>query len=280
MLYEESFEESEYKVKEELYNFYYELSSEIQNKKIEIEEDAYNEKIKSSTISQINNYIKEAIRVLYTKAIPQRSEAVKPSNSELNIYEQQLRYYENKQRQSIKNEFQNKLLKEALEYKLEDYNELENEFEEMKTKYRYEEGKFLDNERKENEIGILKRENTILKKEILSKEMMIKELTNKIAFQNQTIQQFKQKILTFEKERIQKKEDIQAIMKNFGGISFRPEFQTPMNINICNSNNSKVDTNYITKSGTTSPHHILNLKKEIELGMKNNIRYINTKRIN
>ena len=50
--------------------------------------------------------------------------------------------------------------------KLNAYMEMETEFEELKEKVKYEGGKFLNNERKDNEIMILRQENSILKKEI------------------------------------------------------------------------------------------------------------------
>ena len=49
--------------------------------------------------------------------------------------------------------------------KLNAYMGLEEEYEELKEKVKYDGGKFLDNERKENEIIILRKENSSLKKE-------------------------------------------------------------------------------------------------------------------
>ena len=53
--------------------------------------------------------------------------------------------------------------------------EMEDEFEEMKTKYKYEDGKFLDNDRKDNEIIIIRQENSNLKNLISSLEEDIKK---------------------------------------------------------------------------------------------------------
>ena len=53
--------------------------------------------------------------------------------------------------------------------------EMEEEFDEMKEKLKYENGKFLHNEKKENEILILRAENTNLKKVIDKNEKTIEE---------------------------------------------------------------------------------------------------------
>ena len=61
---------------------------------------------------------------------------------------------EAKERYLIKLCFQNKLQKDAIENKLNDYMEMEEEFEELKTKLKFEDGCFLNNDRKDNEIII------------------------------------------------------------------------------------------------------------------------------
>ena len=64
--------------------------------------------------------------------------------------------------------------------KLNAYMCLEEEYEELKEKVKYEGGKFLDNERKDNEIFILRAENSSLKKEIVKLEHNIKIKDNRI----------------------------------------------------------------------------------------------------
>ena len=63
-----------------------------------------------------------------------------------------------------------------MENKLEEYMEMEDEFEEMKTKLKYEDGRFLNNDRKDNEILIIRGENSILKNEINKLEEKVKLL--------------------------------------------------------------------------------------------------------
>ena len=51
-----------------------------------------------------------------------------------------------------------------MEKQIKDYKEMEESFEQMKEKYKYPEGKLLENEIKDNEILIIRAENTNLKK--------------------------------------------------------------------------------------------------------------------
>ena len=125
-------EEKDYKVKEQLYSLYFELSSEIKGKKIEIEEDEYAEKVSTTPIEQIIKYIKDSIQILYSKIIKEQKKPVNPKEFEVCQYEKLLRKYEQQRRDDIKNIFSSRLQKEAYEFKLEEYMEIEDEFEEMK----------------------------------------------------------------------------------------------------------------------------------------------------
>jgi hypothetical protein len=57
---------------------------------------------------------------------------------------------------------------------------MEEEYEELKEKLKYEGGKFLDNDRKDNEIMILRNENSKIKKEIVKLENRKKLLETEI----------------------------------------------------------------------------------------------------
>lgn len=251
----------EYKVKEQLYTFYYELSSEIQNKKLELDEDVFNEKIKSSTIDQIIIYIKEAIQILYNKEMPKEIEPVKPTKDEINMYEQQLRLYEQKIRNFTKMEFQNMLQNEAYECKIEDYTEMENEYEEMKTKYKFEEGKFLDNDRKEHEIIIVKRENTNLKKTMEIKEKTIEELNKKIHAQEKVIVQLREKISILEEHYDKQMEDSVKCSAN-GSMSQKNNNIKLNKKKVCHSNISNYESRYSAKGGFASPYQSVKINFE------------------
>ena len=212
------FKKKEHKWKELLYNLFYEIKSEILNSKIEIEEDEYQENINSTTIPQLVNYIHDSIQILLKKKIEDSKEEQKEldkkfyleSNiiSDIKVNEDIISQYENiiknleaKQRNLTKINFQQKLQIDAMENKIEEYMEMEDEFEEMKTKLKYEDGRFLNNDRKDNEIIIIRGENSILKNEINKLEEHIKNIENeknekdkKINELNKQLEQLKNKI--------------------------------------------------------------------------------------
>ena len=70
--------------------------------------------------------------------------------------------------------------------------DMEEEFEEMKMKLKYEEGRFLKNDRKDNEIVILRGENTNLKQSIKNLEEKIKEFQIKIEKKDKKILELKE----------------------------------------------------------------------------------------
>ena len=165
-----NYEIKEIKIKEKLYTLFYELTSEIKEAKIEIDEDDYEENVRTTTVFQIIEYIYQSIQILLRKYKKENIKPFIPNNIEISQYENMLRNHENNERNLIKKQFQYKLHNETLEYKLEEYMEIEEEFEEMKSKFKYEDGKFLENDRKDNEIIIIRQENTNLKKIISSLE--------------------------------------------------------------------------------------------------------------
>ena len=253
------YQKKEHKWKELLYNLFYEIKSEIINSKIEIEEEEYQENINSTTIPQLVNYIHDSIQILLKKKIEDTKEEQKEidkkhylnlnSNSvnkdekkEMNFseYESIIRNLESKQRILTKNYFQQKLQIDAMENKMEEYMEMEDEFEEMKTKLKYEDGRFLNNDRKDNEILIIRGENSILKTEINKLEEKVKSLDELLNSKEKKIQE-----LNSELEKIRNKFE----QKNETNIS------PSININIRNvhSNNNndlnnETDNSNIKKS--------------------------------
>ncbi len=193
---------SDYKNKEMLYSLFYEITSEIKGTKIEIDEDEFQENINTITFEKLLNYVHEQIKILIRKKIEEGKKLEKEENEKIkNIkinenefiqYENSLRLLENKERRLKKFLFQNKLQREAMEKKISEYIEIEDEFEEMKMKFKYENGKFLDNDRKDNEIIILRKENTILKNKINDYENNIKNLENKINEKEKEINNLKE----------------------------------------------------------------------------------------
>ena len=196
------YQKKEHKWKELLYNLFYEIKSEILNTKLEIEEDEYQENINTTTIPQLVNYIHDSIQILLKKKIEDSKEEQKEidkkyyleknskkgeNQNKINIedtnfleYESIIKNLESKQRILTKNVFQQKLQIDAMENKIEECMEMEDEFEEMKTKLKYEDGRFLNNDRKDNEILIIRGENSILKNEINKLEEKVKSLEEEV----------------------------------------------------------------------------------------------------
>ena len=109
---------------------------------------------------------------------------------------------------------------------------IEAEYEEMKQKLKYEDGKFMNNDRKENEIEILRRENSNLKKAILKMEK------ENILIESKRREQIEE--LKNQNEKYKK--IIKKLEKSQKDISIN----SSINININNNNNNNnQNSNYI-----------------------------------
>ena len=129
----------------------------------------------------------------------------------------------------IKNEFMLKIQRDSLDSKIRGFMEMEEEFEELKEKVRYEGGKFMNNDRKDNEIKILRRENSNIKKEVKKLEIKIKKLEKKEVDDQGIIDELKLKIIKNDKKLEEMEKEI-VILKN----------QKDLNIN----NNINMNNNY------------------------------------
>ena len=169
---------------------------------IEIDEEEFQQNIKQITIPKLVDYLHDSIQILLKKKIEDSKEEQKEidkkyyleknskkgeNQNKINIedtnfseYESIIKNLESKQRILTKNVFQQKLQIDAMENKIEEYMEMEDEFEEMKTKLKYEDGRFLNNDRKDNEILIIRGENSILKNEINKLEEKVKSLEEEV----------------------------------------------------------------------------------------------------
>ena len=270
------FDKKEHKWKELLYNLFYEIKSEIINSKIEIEEDEYQENINSTTIPQLVNYIHDSIQILLKKKIEDTKEEQKEldkkfylntnlisceDNKEKKIqnffeYENIIRNLESKQRILTKNYFQQKLQIDAMENKIEEYMEMEDEFEEMKTKLKYEDGRFLNNDRKDNEILIIRGENSILKTEINKLEEKVKSLEEIINTKEKKIEEINGELEKMKNKFEQKNEttnispSININIRNVHSNSNNDINNETENSNLKknNYNPNRNSTNFITNS--------------------------------
>ncbi|MCQ2818138.1 MAG: hypothetical protein MJ252_12805 [archaeon] len=282
-------EENEYKAKEELYSLYFELTSEIKGEKIEIDEEEYAEKVRSSTMEELIQYIKESIQILYSKLLNKQQKRVDPKEFQVSQIEAQLRKYEEQRKADIKKIFQHALQKEALELRIDEYMEMEDEFEEMKSKYKYDEGKFLENDRKDNEIEIVRRENTNLKKEIDKNKKQRKLLVDKVKEQRKIIQELKNKLRKVEEEKakieLQAKSQSQST-RNQMNLDHLDKLQNASTKN--ENSKNKNDSFCLNKNNTSTakrPFHLLFLspydrsnKNKNDPNSNSHIRLINTKK--
>ena len=274
---EEKNNNKEHQWKELLYELFYEMKSEILGHKIEIEEDEYQENIKTITIPKLVNYIHDSIQILIQKKIDDSKKEQKEEDEKyynllnnknniisLNInqklqYENIIKKLESKERYLNKINFQNKLQKDAMEIKIGEYMEMEDEFEEMKTKLKYEDGRFLNNDRKDNEIIIIRGENSNLKKSIKKLEEQIQNLEKEKEQKNNIINKYendiKQLKLTY--EEIQKQNEI----LNAHSINININ-----NVTGTNNKNNLIHNNTNHINNTNNSKYIYNSNNEINNG--------------
>ena len=115
--------------------------------------------------------------------------------------------------------FNIKMLKEAVEYKNDNLLKKEKEYEMLKEKTGaiFVNGKIICNERKDNEIIILKTENSLLKKEIKNNEDLLAEKNNIINHLNKQIIELNKKIANFDKLKGDKFSSFSNININING---------------------------------------------------------------
>ena len=254
---EKKYKEREHNWKELLYTLFYEIKSEILGDKIELEEEEYQENVRTITIPNLVKYIHNSIQILIIKKIEDTKEKQKEEDEkyylwkykdkekidlsidEKSLYENMIKYLENQERKIISQLFQQKLKNDAMEIKIAEYIEMENEFEEMKAKYKYEEGRFLENDKKDNEIIIIRAENTNLKKIITKLEQQVKKNNEIISSKDKMISSLKEEIKNLEKNKY--KIDIKSNMNN--SIKDLSGIITIINSGINNGNSTRIRSN-------------------------------------
>ena len=265
-----------HKWKELLYELFYEIKSEILGCKIEIEEEEYQENVRSITIPKLVDYLHDSIQILIKKKIDdakleqkKRDKRYYTNNvnapiglDEKEQYENLIRKLESKERRLSKMIFQNKLQKDVMENKISEYMEMEEEFEEMKTKLKYEEGRFLKNDRKDNEIIIIRGENSNLKQSIKKLEEKINKLEKDKQDKTKMINELQEEMKKFKvklKELQKQNEILNAHCIN-------------ININNVNGNNNKNGNTY-NNNNINSPNLNNPANKEENSFTKNKIVY-------
>ena len=236
-------------LKKELFSLYNTIMSKISDNKTfknSLQKIADINKVNSKElINAIKNFFIDLINNKDLQLFLNNNNMNELSKNYLQL-ENQIRKLETDNKYYIKNLMQNKIIKDSLEMKLNAYMSLEEEFEELKEKVKYEGGKFLDNDRKDNEIIIIRQENSSLKKEIIKLENKNKINENKIKdFQNII------KDLENNKEYLNKK--IYTLEKNIKENTINIKHNGSA---LCKGKNSNSCTNLEIKSNETG----LNMK--------------------
>ena len=272
----------------------------LKNNLYSIYKTTYQAILKKENIMDINQ-IKISEIILY----------IKSSINNIIEFQEQLQNYiiklEADIRQFLKREFQSGILKISLESKIRAYMNIEEDYQELKEKVHFSEGKFLENDRKDNEILILKKENSSLKKGILKLEKNYKELKESINIDQNIIDELKIKneklnnlVTELKKEHFQNMRSNSSINLNIinnnninpnknkkNGIFLKPKntfFNTPKSNYNLESFQNNINQSYMrkkeftidnTSSTKTNYNKIFNLnKKNIHLTKKNKSRSI------
>ena len=214
-------------IKEELYILYLEIKGEISKRCIEINKSTFDENVSNFKIKTLLNYLKEIIYILLNNKfkINQNIISKENKNNENNIQntnisqlENEIKKYQADIRYLIKKQFQYRIQKDAMEIKLNSYMEMEKEYDLLKEKVKYEEGRFLNNDRKDNEILILREENSNLKKEIIKNEKNSKNYELKIKNEQIQIRELKSKLNQLNKKLILLETNQISNVNNFSTI--------------------------------------------------------------
>ena len=260
------------KIKEELFSLYKGIKDDIPNDKLPINKKNIQNISTLDSITLIT-YIKESIPLLINQKISEAKtqnnnnefsiELEENSNLKKEYYqlENQLKKAESDTRYYLKSYLKCEIQKKVLEMKLNAYMCLEEEYEDLKEKVKYEGGKFLDNERKDNEIFILRAENSSLKKEIVKLENINKNKDYKI------------------KEHLKTIKDLQNNVENLNRKIFN--LKKIINNNNNNINNNEINSKYKTLSKDRNNSMVdLGFNKNNNENIFNKVEYfrkINTK---
>ncbi len=145
----------------------------------------------------------------------------------------------------IKNEFMLKIQKDSADSKIRSFMEMEEEFEELKEKVRYEGGKFLNNDRKDNEIKILRRENSNIKREVKKMEIKIRNLEKKGMEDQGIIDELKKKIIKSDKKLEEMEKELE-VLKNKKSMEIENHENKNIYLKIVDKNSlSKININSI-----------------------------------
>ena len=235
-------------IQSQLYDLYIDIKTFLVSSEKEKQNDTNLKEISSTTEPYtIIKYLKNCINILIedkkANKINNSQNINQDNNNILKQLESYIKKLENDLKYSIKKQFMFKIQKDSLEMKIRGYMEIEEEYEELKEKVKYEGGKFLNNDRKDNEIIILRRENSNLKKEINKIEEKNKNFDKKIRDNIEIINGLKFKLSQMNKKIEELKDEINNLKnkKNLSEIYERKNILNNINKNIIENNNKTLD---------------------------------------
>ena len=287
-------------IKEELFEILIYLRKNMLNNILFTKQKIPNQIIENNNknIKVIINFIKDLIKILFSSLdsfLQKNSINIeKENNDKIHELNNNIIKLENDIKFYIRKVFQYKIQRDALQYNVKKFKEMKEEFDLLKEKVKYKDGKFLKDDRKDNEIFILRKENSNLKNEIekmelkcknyeetiLKKEKIIDNLNIKIKRLNNKIVKNENKLYIntiYNTERSKKTKFIHyenkynALTNN--NINIR-EFNSPYrNLSYNNINNNNININH----STTNNNHIINNNIIINSYNKKDIKLPNSK---
>ena len=233
-------------IKTQLYELYIDIKTFLISTEKENQNRGAHQEISSTSEPNILiDYLKNCIKILIDEkknnSIEKNNFIDKQENNDIiKQFESYTKKLENDIKFFIKKQFTYKIQKDSLEMKIRGYMEIEEEYEELKEKVKYENGKFLNNDRKDNEIIILRRENSNLKKEISKIEEKTKKIEKKYNDDQDTIKGLKFKIIQLNKKIEEMKEELNNIKNKTNTIN-ASNYDT-LNLNSLNIKKNIIDT--------------------------------------
>ena len=232
-------------IKTKMYELYTDIKTFLVSSEKEKQNNEFQQEITSTTEPQtMIKYLKNCIQILIDEKKNNKEKNDSMTTSDNDDIVKQLKSYTKKLESDIKyyikKVFTYKIQKDSLENKVKAYMEIEEEYEELKEKVKYENGKFLNNDRKDNEIIILRRENSNLKKEINKLEEKSKNFENKYNNAEDTIKGLKLKVAQLNKKIEEIKGEIDSIKIRNKTIN-ESNIEGSLNLNNLNINKNIVE---------------------------------------
>ena len=195
--------QKKFTTEQELVNIYTNLNNIITTYDLFNKDQIVNIIIDKNSLKKVNTKIiiekiKDIIKIIFNKLNELYYQKIQIENYLIKL--------ESDIRKNIKEILEFKIQKEIYLLKIQKFSRINEEYEELKSKVKYNKGKFLKDDKKENEIFILRQENSNLKNDIKNLENKIKEYkSNKIINNNIIINSYNKKYTSHNKTKSKEK---------------------------------------------------------------------------